>query len=268
MVKSFDDRLKEIYSINELQQRDQWVNRLHPLVKFCISVIYIGLLMSLNKYELAKLISFAVYPFIIYNLANIRVKDALYRMRLVLPLLMAVGIFNPFFDRQTVLFVVGVPISGGIISMITLMLKGLFTVLAAYSLIATTTIEDICYALRCLKMPKVLVTVILLIYRYLFILVEEAGTIFAAYSLRAPSQKGINYKYWGPLVGQWLLRSMDRAEVVYESMCLRGFKGDFFYSQNRKAGLSDFVYSFIWMAILIILRFTNAVYALGGLFVR
>ena len=28
-------------------------------------------------------------------------------------------------------------------------------------------------------------------------------------------------------MGQMLLRSMDRAEVIYESMCLRGFDGVF-----------------------------------------
>lgn len=51
--------------------------------------------------------------------------------------------------------------------------------------------------------------------------------VVQAYELRAPGQKGIHFKVWGSLMGQMLLRSMDRAEVIYESMCLRGFDGVF-----------------------------------------
>ena len=70
-------------------------------------------------------------------------------------------------------------------------------------------------------------TVILLIDRYIYILGQEAERIMTAYKLRAPSQKGIHYKAWGPLVGQWLIRSMERAQIVYESMTLRGYQGEF-----------------------------------------
>ena len=51
-----------------------------------------------------------------------------------------------------------------------------------------------------------------------------------AYSLRAPGQKGIHISAWGSFLGQLLLRSMDRAQELYSSMELRGFRGEFFYS--------------------------------------
>ena len=64
-------------------------------------------------------------------------------------------------------------------------------------------------------------------YRYVTVLLEEVNRITQAYSLRAPNQKGIHYKVWGTLTGQVLLRSMDRANAVYESMLLRGYDGSF-----------------------------------------
>jgi cobalt/nickel transport system permease protein len=163
-----------------------------------------------------------------------------------------VGIFNPFFDRN-VLFDIGIPVTGGMVSMLTLMLKGFYCVLSAYVLIATTSIEEICYALRRLHVPKVLVMVILLIYRYFGLMGNEADRIATAYSLRAPGQKGINYKAWGTLVGQWLLRSMDKAEMVYESMLLRGFTGDF-RIRKKSVKKSDVIYPIICIAVIIILR--------------
>ena len=42
-----------------------------------------------------------------------------------------------------------------------------------------------------------------------------------AYALRAPGEKGIHFRAWGSLLGQLLLRSVDRAQLVYESMLLR-----------------------------------------------
>lgn len=266
--KSIDSRLNEINQINILQQRDQWVNNLHPLVKLFLAIIYLLFVVSLNKYSLSQIISFAIFPFIMYNLADLRAMDAFKRLRLILPIVMAVGIFNPIFDRQILLVIGGVKITGGIISMLTLMLKGVYAVLAAYALIATTSIEDICYALRLIKVPKIIVTVILLIYRYLFILVEEAGKIVAAYSLRAPSQKGFAYKTWGPLIGQWLLRSMDKAEEVYSSMCLRGYNGEFSYSAHSKLRFVEVLFLIGWIIIFAVLKYTNVVSMIGSLFVR
>ncbi|MBR1572436.1 MAG: cobalt ECF transporter T component CbiQ [Lachnospiraceae bacterium] len=277
-MSTIDNKLKAISNINTLQQRDQWVNHLHPLVKLLLTFIYIISVVSISKYNLSKMLVFAIYPFFCFNLADLNFRDAIYRMRLILPLVMVVGIFNPIFDRDIMLYiggnvmangehVGGLAISAGVISMLTLMLKGVYAVLATYILIATTSIEEICYAMRKLHVPQILVLVILLINRYIYILGEEASRIMTAYKLRAPSQKGIHYKAWGPLVGQWLIRSMDRAETVYESMQLRGFNGEYRYVADQKTRATDVIYFMVWLAVFAVFRFTNVVELLGGLFV-
>ena len=223
-MAGIESQLHEINRISDLQLRDQRVNRLHPLVKLLFTIAYMIVVVSCGKYNLSFMILLGIYPVVLFALADLSMKEGLYRMRHILPLVMAVGIFNPFLDRTPIGQIAGITIGAGVYSMLTLMLKGVYSVLSAYVLIATTTIEDICRALRLIHVPKTIVMVILLIYRYIFILGQEAERIMNAYSLRAPSQKGINYKAWGPLVGQWLIRSMDRAQAVYESMQLRGFE--------------------------------------------
>lgn len=226
------------------------MNRLHPLGKLLLSIFYILFVVSYGKYSLGPLIVMAVYPVFGFIVGDLSFKEGLYRMRLILPLVSFVGVFNPFLDKNIIMTVGSLGISGGVISMLTLMLKGFYSVLTAYILIATTSIDDICYALRCLFVPKQIVIVIMLIYRYFGVMAAEASRITTAYKLRAPSQKGIHYKAWGTLVGMWLLRSMDRAEDVYESMLLRGFKGDFDL-QKRKAVATDVIYPFVWILIFI-----------------
>lgn len=252
------------------------MNRLHPVGKLLLSIAYILFVVSFGKYAIVPLIVMAIYPVFGFIVGELSFKEGLYRMRLILPLVMFVGIFNPFFDRQ-VLFVIGgtgagtvgipvtggtdagalgITVTGGVISMLTLMLKGFYAVLSAYILIATTSIDDICYALRYLRVPKIIVIVIMLIYRYFGVMAAEADRMTTAYMLRAPGQKGINYKAWGTLVGQWLLRSMDKAGVVYESMLLRGFKGDFRVKKKKLLPV-DVIYPAVWLLIFIFIRYSG-----------
>jgi cobalt/nickel transport system permease protein len=256
-MKQIEDNIRELNKLQNLQQRSHWMNRLHPLGKLLVCVIYIFIVASFDKYAFDKLLVMAVFPAFCFIVGDLSLKDGLYRMRLILPLVLFASVFNPFFDRKVLFSITAfgnqIPVTGGVISMLSLMLKGLFSVLSAYILIATTSIEEICYALRCLHVPKIIVIVIMLIYRYFGLMGAEADRITTAYMLRAPKQKGIHYSAWGSLVGQWLLRSMDRASAVYESMTLRGFNGDF-RVKRKNVSARDFLYPFIWIVLFILLR--------------
>lgn len=251
-MDSIEKKILELNRLQDIQQRSHWMNNLHPLGKLLISVIYIFLVTSIDKYDIVTLILMSVYVIFTFIIGELSVKEGIFRMRLILPLVMFVGVFNPFFDKSSVP-VAGFVVRGGIVSMVTLVIKGLYTVFAVYALIATTSIDDICYALSSIKVPKIIVIVIMLIYRYIDVMAGEADRIYTAYRLRAPGQKGIEYRSWGTLVGQWLLRSMDKAQIVYESMLLRGFRGDFI---PKKKGVKklDVIYPLVWATVLLLIR--------------
>ena len=126
--------------------------------------------------------------------------------------------------------------------------------LPIYLLIAVTPVSDVCYALRRLHVPKIFVTVIMLIYRYVIVLLKEAERMTDAYMLRAPEQNGIEYRVWGTFAGQLLLRSMDRAQTVYDSMMLRGYDGEFYLREKRPAGCTDYLYLLLWSMVLAAIR--------------
>ena len=261
----------EIHHMDAIAERDQWVNMLHPLVKFVLTVSYISIVVSFNKYDIVGLAGMAVYPIALFILADLSFKDSLKRLRIVLPLVCFIGIFNPFFDKVPV-EILGIRMTAGVLSMLTLMMKGIFTVLASYLLIATTTIEKLCYAFRLIHIPKIMVTQVMLTYRYVTVLLEEVNSITQAYSLRAPKQKGVHYKVWGSLTGQLLLRSMDRAGIVYESMVLRGYNGTFDYVGEKITWKwQDIFYLVFWLSLFILFRNVPVMIVVGnfvgGLFV-
>lgn len=250
--------LYEIHHMDEMADKDQWMNRLHPLVKLLLTVFYIAVTVSFPKYGLAPLLCMGVYPIALFILGEIPFWDSLRRLRVVLPFVCLVGLLNPFFERQPVLALGPITVTTGMVSMATLMGKGIYSVLASYLLIATTSIEKICYAMRLLHIPSVLVTQVLLTYRYIGVLLGEANRMIQAYSLRAPGQKGVHFKVWGSLAGQLLLRSMDRASEVYESMALRGYHGEFAYAAEKPCQWKDILYFLAWCAVFCGIRLLAA----------
>ena len=111
-------------------------------------------------------------------------------------------------------------------------------------------------------------TLLLLTYRYVSVMLDEVAVMTTAYRLRAPGQKGIHVSAWGSFLGQLLLRSMDRAQELYESMQLRGFSGEFHYAEGRCAGLRDWLFVLICISAFALCRFVDLPVLIGGLFVR
>ena len=246
--------IKNVHRLDDLAARDTPLTRLHPLAKLLAVLVYLAVTLSFGRYALTGLLGMGLYPLVLYELDDLSLRGTLRQFKPVALLLAAVGVFNLFFDRAPVLTLGGWSVTGGWVSLATLLLKGLFSFLAVYLLIATTGMEAVCAALQQLHLPRVLVTTILLIYRYTVLLLQEGNRISTAYALRAPGQKGIHFRAWGSLLGQLLLRSIDRAQLVYESMQLRGFQGAFHYRAARRGKAAGAVFLAATLVYCIIFR--------------
>lgn len=267
-MNKVEKALFELKEMDALAAGDSPIHRLHPLAKLLVTVLYIALTVSFHKYDLAGLVVMVLYPVVAFQLSGIPVGTCFHKLRIVLPLVMAVGLFNPFFDRTPMLTLGGMVITGGVVSMLTLMAKGVFCLMASFLLIATTPIDALCAALRKLRVPAMLVTLLLLTYRYVGVMTEEVAVMTDAYHLRAPGQRGIHHSAWGSFLGQLLLRSMDRAEELYSSMRLRGFHGEFFYAGLRPFGGGDALWLFGCAALFAAARWLPVTRLLGGMIVR
>ena len=254
--------------MDELAVRSSPIHALHPAAKLLTAILYILVTISFDKYDLGGLVPMVLWPILLFQISGIEVKTCFYKLRIVLPLVMAVGLFNPFFDKTVLLQIGGIAISGGVISMLTLMLKGVFCLMASFLLMATTPIDNLCAALRRLHVPKLLVTLLLLTYRYVGVMTEELAVMTDAYHLRAPGQKGIHISAWGSFLGQLLLRSMDRAQELYSSMLLRGYHQHFHYADIKPFQARDALYMVLCGAVFLLLRMVRIAELLGGTLVR
>lgn len=240
----------------------------HPLCRLLVVFLYAALVVSFDKYDLYGTAGMVLYLLVLGIWDEISMKDTFGRLWPVLLLVSMVGIANPLLDREIYGQVGNLIVTKGMISMGTLLLKGMFCVMASYFLIMKIGMDGVCYSLRCLHVPKEFVTVLLLIYRYLMVLLKEVERMMQAYKLRAPGQKGLHMKTWGAFVGQLLLRSIDRGETVYESMLLRGYRGEFAGDCfGWKKGIS-FCYILFWAIVLIGIRMFPLFQMVGRLLQR
>lgn len=264
-MDKIDRAASEIREMDELASLSSPIHSLHPLSKLIVTIAYIFLTVSFNKYDFSGLIVMLLYPVLVFSVSGIPVKSCFRKLRIVMPLVCAVGLLNPFLDKTPFMTAGNITVTGGVVSMITLMLKGICCLMASFILVATTSIDSICAALRKIHIPNIIVTLLLLTYRYISVMTDEVAVMMTAYKLRAPGQKGIHYSAWGSFLGQLLLRSMDKAEELYSSMQLRGFCGEFHYADATPAKLKDFLFPLFTVGAFVFCRLFNIAALFGGI---
>ena len=263
-----EQALRELHEMDALAAGDSPLHRLCPLTKFLFTAAYIAAVVSFGRYDLARLAPLLLMAALLYQLAGIPVGKCFHKLRFVLPLVLAVGLFNPLLDRAPMLTLGGVVISGGVVSMLTMMAKGTLCLMASFLLMATTRVDALCAGLRRLRVPGFLLSLLLLTYRYVGVMTEEVAVMTDAYALRAPGQRGVAFRAWGSFLGQLLLRSMDRAEELYAAMLLRGYREEFPYAEAAPCAARDAAFLSVGAALLLLLRFVNVPALLGGLLMR
>ncbi|MBM3888769.1 MAG: cobalt ECF transporter T component CbiQ [Verrucomicrobia bacterium] len=108
---------------------------------------------------------------------------------------------------------------------LTILLKANLCLLTMILLSNTTPFSDVLRVLKRLRVPALLVTTLALMYRYLFVLVEETGRMSRARASRTFSRRrGLVWRSLASVIGQLFIRSTERAERIYAAMCARGWR--------------------------------------------
>ncbi len=119
---------------------------------------------------------------------------------------------------------------------ISIALKSWISVQMAIVLAATTSFPDLLTAMRAIKVPRLLVAVFGLMWRYLFVLVDEALRLMRARLSRSGESDREDLKSGGALIwrakvaggmaGSLFLRALERSDRIYMTMLARGYDGE------------------------------------------
>jgi cobalt/nickel transport system permease protein len=122
----------------------------------------------------------------------------------------------------------------GVVRFTSIVLKSWLSVQVAVILAATTRFPDLMAAMRSLRFPRVLVAIISFMWRYIFVLVDEAMRLSRARDARSAVQPGLKSggripwraRVVGGMAGNLFIRSYARSERIYHAMAARGYQGE------------------------------------------
>lgn len=254
----------DLARLDRLARSDSPIHALDPRAKLLAVLAFALAVVSMDKYALGDLLPFFLFPIFLWARSGVSLGLVAGRTLAVAPFALMVGLFNPWLDRQVLLVLGGVDISGGWVSLLSILLRGLLSISALVLLAATTDIPSLGQAARKLGVPSVFVSQMLGLYRYLFLLSEEVQRTHLAWRLRAPETKAPGWKVFAAILGQLLLRSLDRAKRVHQAMALRGFQGVFPYADRLVFRAADGWFLAGWGAALLLVRFGHPAQWLGG----
>ena len=125
----------------------------------------------------------------------------------------------------------------GLDRFVSILLKSWLSVQAAIVLAACTPFPELLQAMRAVRIPRLLVAMFGLMWRYLFVLVDEALRLIRARAARSGhlvKDAGVGpggslpwrARVAGGMAGNLLLRAFERSERIYVAMLSRGYDGE------------------------------------------
>lgn len=259
----FDEEYFNLGYLDTLSYKNTFIHRLDPRTKVIVTFAFIVTVVSFPKYEITGILPFFLFPMLFFTLGDIPALLILKKVLFVSPFAVFIGIFNPFLDNDVMYNFLGVPVSGGWVSFISILLRFFLTVSSALLLIATTSFPGICHALRRLGLPELFISQLLFLYRYIFVLMEEAMRMIRAKEMRSFGSKGLGIKVFISFIGTLFLKTIERAERIYNAMLSRGFTGAVHFSKICRLKAGDFILMTAAGAILYVFRVYDIVGIVG-----
>jgi cobalt/nickel transport system permease protein len=229
------------------------IRRLDPRAKILATAAFVVAVTSFDRYALVTLLPFLAYPLFLVVAGREPLGGLLLRVAPVLPFALLVGLFNPWLDPTPRASIAGVAISGGWLSFASMALRVVLTASTALVLLAVTGFAPLCAGLGRLGVPRVLVVQLLFLHRYTFLLVEEVGRMRRAHAQRSAGRHP-DLRTFGAMLGQLLLRTLDRAQRIHVAMLCRGFAGIFPSGSPRAFHPADALFLGAWCAVFVVLR--------------
>jgi len=184
--------------------------------------------------------------------ARLKATAVLRRIAIVNVIVLLFWMVVPFTFKGETLFMLG-PLAAtreGVLYACSVTLKSNAIILAFIALAGSMSVATAGHALDRLGFPRKIITLLLLTYRYVFVIEQEYRRLMRAIKARGfrPGTGMHTYRTYAYLVGMLFVRSWDRAERVHQAMKCRGFKGRFYSLREFRTSPADAIFSALMAA--------------------
>jgi len=210
--------------------------------KLIITLVNIFFIVSVARGSYLIFAFYFLATLIVVFLFKPKFKQLVKRVSLVFLYPFFISIFIPFANEGAAVAKIDLKVftlavtDNGLAIFATVLIKSFLSILLLASLIVSTDEIELLHGLRKIHLPAVIVSIIFLMYRYIFMVTEESRTGQMAIKSRVfqKSYHTVN-KRLTHVMGNLFIKSLDRAENVYKSMESRGFDGNFYIVEKENA---------------------------------
>lgn len=248
---------KTCAALAEMEYLSRAETRVHSIdarAKTLVLLAYIVALTSMNPLDLPGTVGMALYPVAMAFWSGAGLGWTFRRSLIVLPLVLGIGLFNPWFDREPGMIAGhAVGLSNGWISWGVIVLRGLLAAQASLLLLVSTGFDRLCAAWAAWGAPRLFVDQLAMLYRYLFVLAEEAVSLQRAFAARSGGHTpGIFV--WASMTGGLLARTVRRSRRIGNAMASRGYAGELPRNATARWTVADTAFTVSWCSVFLILR--------------
>jgi cobalt/nickel transport system permease protein len=217
------------------QKRVTAVHRLDPRIKLVVALLFIVLVNLLPVGHWWSYLAFWLVVVLVSCLARLGPLYTVRKSLFATPFILA-ALSIPFTTQGAAVLTIPwlgwVMTDKGIQLLFSVLFRFWIAVQTAVLLVAVTRIPDLLWALRTLRIPAVLVSIIAVMYRYLRVLGSEANRMLRARTARSCRVKGNRspsliwrVRVTGTMIGSLFLRAVERSERIHLAMLSRGYDG-------------------------------------------
>lgn len=233
MEHAFLDKYSNLNSI---------IHRLSPNIKLIFTFSFIVFIILTPATAILKFFIYFAIIFSIIILSKVPVIYVLKKSLIIFPFVIFVTLFIPFLKEgkiianyNLVIFHLSIT-ENGLLIFWNCLIKSWLSILIMIILSSTTKFQHILKALEFFKTPRILIILLAFMYRYIFLLIDEAMRLERAYNSRYFGGKVIKQiRVIGNMIGFLFIRTYERGERIYMAMCSRGFE----YAEGSADGKSS-----------------------------
>lgn len=230
-----------IHFLDPYREFNSPIHRLDPRVKFILALVFVFTVALTPHGAWPVYIILFSLILTIEILSEIGVSYTLKRASLVLPFVLAAlpVIFTLDGPILTILSIGPWSLTiyqPGLERFLSIALKSWISVQAAIILATSTPFPELLSAMRAVGIPRLLVAIFGLMWRYLFVLADETLRMIRARAARSgesdqPDLKKGGSLTWrarvtGGMAGSLFLRAFERSDRIYTAMLSRGYNGE------------------------------------------
>lgn len=240
------------------------LRRKNGTVKFAYSVLTL-LICAVGRSPAAAGVTLLVNAYLTVKKSGVPLKKYLHYLFLPLIFLIFSTLAILFHISKAPMDLFSIPIGSryltgsraGMVYALQLILTALASVSCLYFLSMTTPMPDILNVLHRLHCPEILGELMLLIYRYIFVLLETAGNIKISQQSRLGNKDYVtSLKSFGALGSVLMIRAVSRSKALYDAMEARCYDGTIrVLSEERKAEKKDILGICLMEALLLTISF-------------